>query len=157
MGERGPLKLPKHLRPVSSDGATGTVAERVRAVAPERPFGFPQDDAELSALWDEMVSTLDEAGLLARCDGPMVELALRHFLAARRASDAVFRGDVVVADQSHGGVKKNPAGAEFRNQSALFLEFAKQLGMSFVARARTPLRDGDESGGRSGNPFASSG
>lgn len=154
MGSRGPLKLPRHLNPVSAPPA-GTLAERVRPMAPERPFGFPQDDAELAALWDELVPVLDEAGVLAKCDGPTIELALRHFLAARRASDAMFRGDVVVEDPNHGGVKKNPAGAEFRSQSALFLEFAKQMGMSFVARARVTAKQEPEGG--AGNPFAASG
>jgi phage terminase small subunit len=154
VGERGPLKLPKHLRPVGDTEKAGTLAETTKPQAPDRPFGFPEDDAELAALWDELVPVLDEAGILARCDGPTVELALRHFLAARRASDAMFRQDVVVEDPAHGGVKKNPAGAEFRSQSALFLEFAKQMGMSFVARARVPAKEPD--GGGQENPFAAS-
>ncbi|MFC5992938.1 P27 family phage terminase small subunit [Pseudonocardia hispaniensis] len=152
MGERGPLKLPKHLRAVGGDEKAGTLAEQVKPVAPERPFGFPQDDAELSSLWEELVPVLDDAGVLARCDGPTIELALRHFLAARRASDAMFRAEVIVEDPAHGGVKKNPAGAEFRSQSALFLEYAKQMGMSFVARARVPAKEQD--GGGEENPFA---
>lgn len=155
MGSRGPLKIPRHLNPVQSAPPAGTLAERVRPQAPDRPFGFPADDAELCALWDELVPVLDQAGVLAACDGPTIEMALRHFLAARRASDAMFRGDVVVEDPNHGGVKKNPAGAEFRSQSALFLEFAKQMGMSFVSRARVSTKEPE--GGAADNPFAASG
>lgn len=153
MGSRGPLKLPRHLNPVTSANAAGTMADDTAPEPPDRPFGFPVDDAELSALWDELVPVLDRAGLLASVDGLTIELALRHFLAARRASDALTSTGVVVEDRAHAGVqRKSPAGAEFRSQSTLFLEYAKQLGMSFVARARVPSqRDSD---GGEGNPFA---
>lgn len=102
-------------------------------------------------LWDTIVPELDGAGLLSAVDGPTVELALRHFLAARKAADALSEGEVVIADVAHGGVKKNPAGAEMRSQSQLFLEFAKQLGMSFASRARIPATDNTNESKR--NPF----
>jgi P27 family predicted phage terminase small subunit len=151
VGQRGVLKIPKYLQAVPGGEAAGTVAERVQPRAPERPPGFP-DDPELCELWDTLVPELDRAGLLTRADGPTVELALRHFLAARKASDALANGEVVIADPAHGGMKKNPAGAEMRAQSQLFLEFAKQLGMSFASRARIPAPDGGTAG--ASNPFA---
>ncbi|MFE9317841.1 P27 family phage terminase small subunit [Streptomyces albidoflavus] len=96
----------------------------------------------MAALWDAIVPELDRAGLLTRADGPTVELAIRHFLAARKAGNALQAGEVVLDDAAHGGTaKKNPAGAEMRSQSQLFLEYAKQLGMSFAARARMPAKD----------------
>lgn len=152
MGVRGPLKIPKHLKAVpAGEEAAGTVAERVDASAPTKPPGFPDDDLEMVALWDSIVPELDRAGLLTRADGPTVELALRHFLAARKAGNALQAGEVVLDDPAHGGTaKKNPAGAEMRSQSQLFLEYAKQLGMSFAARARMPAKD--EPG--EANPFA---
>ncbi|NJQ04279.1 P27 family phage terminase small subunit [Streptomyces lonarensis] len=153
MGSRGPLKIPKHLQAVPEPGATaaGSMAERVAPSAPDRPPGFPVDDREMCELWDAMVPELDRAGLLTRADGPTVELALRHFLAARQAGNALQEGEVVVGDAAHGhSVKKNPAGAEMRSQSQLFLEYAKQLGMSFAARARMPAADE----AAEANPFA---
>ncbi|MGW8846610.1 P27 family phage terminase small subunit [Streptomyces xiamenensis] len=153
MGSRGPLKIPKHLQAVPSAGpaAQQTVAERVSPSAPPRPPGFPEHDDEMVQLWDAIVPELDRAGLLTRADGPTVELALRHFLAARKAGDALQGGDVVLDDPAHGGTaKKNPAGAEMRSQSQLFLEYAKQLGMSFAARARMPAAEEAQEA----NPFA---
>jgi P27 family predicted phage terminase small subunit len=150
MGVRGPLKIPKHLQVVPGDAA-GTVAERIAPSAPPRPPGFPEDDREMVELWDAIVPELDRAGLLTRADGPTVELAIRHFLAARKAGDALQAGEVVLDDPAHGGTaKKNPAGAEMRSQSQLFLEYAKQLGMSFAARARIPAKDE----ATEANPFA---
>lgn len=152
MGARGPLKIPSHLKAVpAGEQAAGTVAERVDATAPPRPPGFPSDDPEMVALWDAIVPELDRAGLLSRADGPTVELALRHFLAARQAGEALSDGQVVLDDPAHGGTaKKNPAGAEMRSQSQLFLEYAKQLGMSFAARARMPAKEE----ATEANPFA---
>lgn len=155
MGARGPLKIPQHLRVVDGDEKAGTVAEDVAPVAPDRPFGFPSDELELSELWEEISSKLNDAGLMAACDGPTLELALRHFLAARRAHDAWLRGDVVVGDEAHKGTpRKHPAESVFRAESLAFLEYAKQLGLSFAARARLPSKesdDGDE------NPFRQTG
>lgn len=156
MGERGPSKIPKHLQAVP-DGAD-TAADRIAREAPEQPWGFPPDDRDLVELWDETIPNLDDAGLLARCDGMVVELMLQHFLMARRAAAALFRGDVVVEDPAHGpeAVKKNPAGAEMRAQSLMFLEYAKQLGMSFASRARIPVKDRSDGDGQP-NPFAPTG
>lgn len=155
MGKRGPLKLPKHLHVVEDGDQAGSMAEEVKPVAPEQPFGFPAEDAELSALWDELVGDLDRAGLLANCDGLTLELALRHFLAARRAHDAWLRADVVVEDHAHQGTpRKHPAESVFRAESLAFLEYAKQLGLSFASRARLPVK---EDGRGEGNPFAAAG
>lgn len=150
VGARGPLKIPKYLQAVPDGKAADTLAERVAPSAPPKPPGFPAD-VELVELWDTIVPELDRAGLLTRADGPTVELALRHFLAARKAGDALFGGEVVIDDPAHGGQKKNPAGAEMRAQSQLFLEFAKQLGMSFASRARIPT---NEPSTNASNPFA---
>ena len=150
MGARGRLRIPSHLRPVR-DGETvePTAAERVRPQAPDKPAGLPE---ELSELWDTIVATLDEAGLLARCDGPTVEMALRHFVAARKASDELMRAESVsVEDEKNGRLAKHPADQTFRGQSAQFLEYVKQLGMSFAARARTPVAKEREDG--RDNPF----
>ena len=158
MGERGPSRIPKHLRAVPGSGPE-SVADRVAREAPDRPAGFPTEDVELSELWEEVTTSLDDAGLLARCDGMTLELALRHFLAARRAGDALFSGNVVIEDPAHGAraQKKNPAGAEMRAQSALFLEYAKQLGMTFAVRARIPTKDRGDGDDGQPNPVGASG
>jgi P27 family predicted phage terminase small subunit len=124
-------------------------AAAVDPLAPLKPQGV-KDNPEMSALWDEVVPQLDKAGLLSTADVMTVETALRHFLVMRKASDQVLEQGVMidgVAEQ-----KKHPAEAVFRLESTHFLEYAKQLGMTFVARARTEapkVDDGD------GNPFAS--
>lgn len=153
MGVRGPLKLPAHLRPVTDPRTAGSAAEVVPKDAPLKPPAVINNEA-LSGLWDEIVPQLAEVGLVARSDGPAIELALRHFLLARRASDEVGTLVSVRATVEQGGAKKAPAEAVFRLESAAFLEYAKQLGMTFVARARTPAAKGREDG--NANPFAAS-
>jgi phage terminase small subunit len=151
MGARGPLKLPTHLRPVTDTEVAGTVAEQAPRSAPAKPQEIA-DSEELSSLWDVIVPELDAAGLLAPSDGPTVELALRHFAMARRAFGEV--GASVVVNDHHiaGGLKKHPAEQVFRSESDMFLRYAQQLGMTFVARARTPAAKGREDGDV--NPFA---
>lgn len=151
MGARGPLKLP----PLSLV-PPATAAAEVQPIGPEKPNAVARN-RELSALWDELVPELDKDGLLARSDGPALELALRHFLLARKASNAANRKGLAVPDHhGAGAVKKNPAEAIFRAESAMFLRYAQQLGMTFAGRARTPAGQGDGEGGEGGeaNPFA---
>lgn len=153
MGARGALKLPAHLRPVTDGEVAGTAAESTLREAPSKPAAVA-DDVELSRLWDEIVPELDRTGLIAPSDGPTVELALRHFMVARRAADEI--SEVAVKDNAHGGgLKKNPAEAVFRAESDMFLRYAQQLGMTFVARARTPAAKGRDDG--DANPFAETG
>lgn len=147
MGARGKLKLASGLAVVPP----GTAAADVPASAPRKPKAVV-DNLALSGLWDEIVPELDRAGLVTVSDGASIELALRHFLLARQASDTIG-ADVIVADTNHGGVKKNPAEAVFRAESEMFLKYAQQLGMTFVSRARTPAVKGADD---DGNPFAAS-
>ena len=152
MGARGTLKIASHLTAVS-DATKGTAATDVPALAPNKPAAVKANEV-LSELWDQVVPELDRAGLITVSDGPSVELALRHFVLARQASESIG-ADVAVADHGHGGVKKNPAEAVFRAESEMFLKYAQQLGMTFVSRARTPAAKGADDDG--GNPFAHGG
>ena len=156
MGARGPLKIPAHLqvvRPGTPDGpppAPKSAADKVRLSAPTKPDGLP--DA-VSIAWDSIVPTLDDAGMLSPIDGATLELALRHFVQARMASDELLAADsVVIRDEKNGRDAKHPASQIMRDHSAEFLKYATQLGLSFAARARITLpNDTPED---TGNPFA---
>lgn len=154
MGERGKLKLPPHLRPVDGAQSTAppTLAEAVKPVAPTKPADLP---AEVSQAWDEIVPALDEVGVLARCDGPALELALRHYIAAKTASDDVIREPRLYDDKNERPMK-NPSSQVFRDHSTAFLEYAKQLGLTFVSRARAPRPDEGDADATN-NPFAANG
>lgn len=153
MGERGKLKLPSHLRPVAHGPATDpeSLADVVAPVAPGRPESLTGRSAEL---WDQIAGELDRIGLMARCDGPALELALRHFMVASAAADDV-ETEPRVWDDKNERWAKNPSSQVFRDHSAAFLEFAKQLGMTFVARARTaaPTTTPGAGGAPTANPF----
>lgn len=153
MGARGPLKLAGHLKAVP-DATVGTAAADAPATAPAKPQAV-KDDQVLSGLWDEIVPEVDRAGLLSPADGPAVELCLRHFRAARSASDELAGGTATVWDQKNERPMKNPAEVVFRSESLAFLEYAKQLGMTFVSRARTPSAREDADG--EPNPFGATG
>lgn len=152
MGSRGPvsqLKLPPALRLVGDKTLdTGSMHSMVSTTGPQQPEGLPK---ELAALWDTLVGELDDAGLISVIDGPTLELALRHYLAAVKASDDLLTGGSTTYDDKNEREMKNPASQVFRDHSTAYLEFAKQLGLSFVARARTPGTKGDADG--DDNPF----
>lgn len=153
MGSRGPvsqLKLPPKLRIVTDQTPdTSSANARIAPNAPEMPADLP-DAAR--PLWEEIVGQLSEAGLIARVDGPAVHLALRHYLAAVEASDDLFREGPTVAG-SMGQPARNPSSTVFKAHTDAFLELAKQLGLTFAARARTSLPDGKADDLDRGNPF----
>ena len=157
MGARGKLKLPSHMAVIDggdqADDAVTTVASRTPLGEPDHPAGWDEEAAELAELWEQYSGELHQAGLISRVDGMTLEMMLRHFLAARQASEALATGEVLVDDRD-GGRKKNPAGAEFRQQSALMLEYAKQMGMTFAARQRIEVRTDDDG---QGDLFAAAG
>lgn len=145
MGARGPLKL---IKDEPTEPVQETAQDLVPAVAPSKPADV-ENDPVINALWDELVPELDKAGLLTTADALAIEMALRHVYLARKAFDSASADGVVVPDPNHGGVKKHPAEAVFRLESAAFLNYARQLGMTFAGRARVPAGgDGGEP-----NPF----
>jgi P27 family predicted phage terminase small subunit len=147
MGARGRLKLAAvgENAPVA-----GTAAALVVPKEPDKPLGLP---IEVGELWDEIVPVLSEAGLLSEADGMTLEMALRHFSLARKASNEMIDAGLVVEDKRHGGQEaKSPKAQIFKDNSQAFLEYAKQLGLSFAARSRISAEGGND-GGREGNPF----
>ena len=155
---RGPLsalKLPPNVRVLAGgagaidDRPADSAVSRVSLTAPVKPDKLPP---LVSDAWDEIVPELDAAGMLSPVDGPTLELALRHYAAAVKASNALLRGAVVKHDDKNERDMKNPASQVFRDHSTAFLEYAKQLGLSFAARTRLPGRDDDAD--TDSNPFA---
>jgi P27 family predicted phage terminase small subunit len=145
--------LPNHLRPVHDAKLADTVAETAPRQAPEKPDAVAAD-SELSAMWDVVVPELDRAGLISPVDGFVVEMFLRHVLTARQAHAEIGESVVLYDDKLAGGAKKHPAEQVFRSESDMFLKYAQQLGMTFVARARTPATKVGDGDGEE-NPFAS--
>lgn len=148
MGTRGPLKL------VDAGAPTETAQAVVPALAPTKPAGVAADE-ELSILWDEVVPELDKAGLLTPADVAAVEVMLRHVLLVRMAHRAVMEtGTVIVPAKGEDVEKKHPAEAIMRLESAHVLEWSKQLGMTWMSRARTAAPSGGRGKDEGENPFA---
>lgn len=145
------LKLPPSVQPAGKPAprAVPTAAELVRPSRPLKPAGLPEHAARW---WDTLVDQLDESGLLATVDGPALELALRHYCAAIEASDALSEQGAVVWDEKNERYMKSPASQVFRDHSSAYLDFAKQLGLTFVSRAKVAMPKGADHA-ESGNPF----
>lgn len=156
MGARGPLKLVTAVT-TPEEALEGTAqmdvpAEARRIYKPARV----KESESLSALWDEIVPSLEKGGLLCAMDVPALEVALRHYRAFLAIDEDWFAEQyqgVVEEANAQGNIvsKKHPLETAHRSQSAIFMEYCKQLGMTFNARARTAGRDND--GGAADNPF----
>lgn len=156
MGVRGPISgrvLPPALRLVTGDDIDGvpapvTAASTLAPLAPQRPEKL---DPELWPLWDTVSGELDRAGLLSRVDGMALHLALENYALAVEAA-RVVNHDGVVATGSMGQEVPHPASQVVQRHTAAFGELAKQLGLTFAARARIVLPD-ERSAEEQGNPF----
>ena len=153
MGRAGPLKLAGGTAVDVSKVVEGTAAADVQPKAPTKPEGLAP---ELDALWDEVVPGMEAAGLVAPSDTIAIEALLMHFSLMRRAFSQI--DDVVAPDNRGGeeGLKKHPAESVMRLHSESVLEYAKQLGLTFVSRARTASAAKGGPGGER-NPFAPTG
>jgi P27 family predicted phage terminase small subunit len=158
MGQRGPLKvIPGGGKVSIADAAKGSAAAKVSPLAPLKPEGVAEDP-ELSQMWDEIVPELDKAGLLSTADVMTVELAVRHMRAIRKTSDDFHKNGLWIddgpADEDTGYQprKRDTTEQVFRAHSDKYMEIAKQLGMTWMARARTAVPE--ENRGNE-NPFDS--
>lgn len=150
MGTRGPLpdlKLMSVADPAGPAPDATTMAERTKAKRPEKPPHMP---AAASRMWDQIVDELEEAGLIAAFDAPTLDLALRHYALAVKASNSVMRAAVVQHDKKNNRTMKHPAATVFAQHSAAFIEYSKLLGLNFSARARLPIA---EMGADNDSPF----
>lgn len=149
MGARGPLKLAK----VGAEGpAEETAATVLKPSRPKKPAGLP---ATVGTAWDQAVEALDEAGMLAACDGPTLDLAMRHYALALQAARKLQRDGVQIYDDKNKRWAKHPASQVFRDHSAMFIEYAKLLGLAYGIRAR--LKPPESGHGQDENPFGATG
>ena len=147
-----------YLKPVPDavEGITeGTAAADVPINMPRMPKSV-QDDEDLRELWEDIVPELFEFGMVSRIDKTSLELMIRHFYAARVASEDLNLGEPTVWDEHHGRPMKNPSEVVFRSQSMAFMAYAKEMGMTFASRTRIPSQQ-QKATADEGNPFAATG
>lgn len=156
MGSRGPLRLVT-AEVTAEEALKGSAQMDVPAAS--RKLYIParvRESESLSALWNEVVPPLEKAGLLTALDVPALEVAIRHYRAFIALDEEWFDdGQEGTIEQSDGKTVKNPIETAYRAQSSMFLEYCKQLGMTFQSRARTQGRDSDGGSSDEPNPFLS--
>lgn len=153
-GQRGPigkLKLMNASDSAQTPQPVVSMAERTPAKRPTKPSHMP---AAASRMWDQIVDELEAAGLIAAFDAPTLDLALRHYALAVKASNSVMRSAVVREDKKNQRSMKHPAATVFMQHSQAFLEYSKVLGLNFSARARLPIA---EMGADDDSPFGGPG
>lgn len=151
MGARGTLKV---LRGEGLAAVPDTAAAMVQPRMPDKPKSVA-DDPDLSQWWDDIVPGLYRAGLTSEADTGAVVQMLQHLSLSHKAYKVVVQEGISILineEKPEHGQKKHPQEAVLRMESAAFLEYAKQLGMTWMSRARTAIPKGDND---SGNPFES--
>jgi P27 family predicted phage terminase small subunit len=146
MGARGRLKLINES--TASPDVVGTAAAQAKPVAPNKPEDLAP---EISALWDEIIVPLEEAGLIGGMDFPTLVLALEHYAMARRAADHVRENGLTTYDEKNHREARNPSVMVFNSATESFIKLSAQLGLSFVSRARVAVPEQGNSG--ADNPF----
>ena len=148
MGTRGQLKLVDEA--VTLDTLQGSVAAKLRGATDlDKPEGITSNK-RMEEIWDWLVPKLIEAGLAHEMDSLTVELAVRHYVHAIDASDDLLKDSLLVEGRDE--FKRNPLETVFRNESMSFLQYAKQLGLSFGSRVR--LQDVEAKRNEEENPYS---
>lgn len=148
MGARGTLHS------VSSKA----VSKQVQMTDPFKS-GFIVSDAELRSAYADILPDLRQAGLVTGIDGPVLEALLMSQIVARKAYEHIRENGVVLEEERIGTggnpftqTIKNPSEQILRAHSNMMLIHAKNLGMTWMSRARTesPQNAADDD-----NPFLS--
>lgn len=101
-------------------------------VAPARPRGLPKG---AKAFWDAHAEKLERLGILTEVDGPAFTMMARHWDIATQAAKQIEQ-DGLVVDDINDTVRKHPLLQVWRENSAAFLRYATQFGLTPSARAR---------------------
>ena len=148
MGARGQLKLVDE--EIAAVTLKGSMAEKLRgATHLEKPDGIRSNE-RMEEIWDWIVPKLVTAGLAHEMDSLTVELAVRHYVHAIDASDRLLKEDILLPGRNED--KRNPLETVFRNESMSFLQYVKQLGLSFGSRVR--LQDVEAKREAEENPYS---
>lgn len=157
MGAGGPIPL----RLVPGRGIVQPVGSAAAEVQPRMPAmpGGVAADPEMKEAWEEIVPGLHEAGLTSAADTAVIETMIRHLVVVRKAHRELMAADSITVEADTEdparGSKKHPAEAIFRMESAVFAAYAKELGMTWMSRARTTIRKPEADGGNPFEPSAS--
>ena len=138
MGVRGHLRLAEGMY-VTETTIEDTMADKLKgATHLDKPAGI-RDNPVMEEVWDWLVPKLIDAGLTHQIDSLTVELAIRHYIHAIDASDQLMKSELLQQGRSAGREDvqvRNPLETIYRNESMAFLQYAKQLGLSFGSRVR---------------------
>ena len=140
------------LKLVAEDGelkVAGTLQEQIKPK--HEPVKMPENISKypvLVKLWEEIVPEIEAYGWLADVDAASLALMIRHYAISVKASNQILREGVTIEGERE--EKKHPADVVFRSQSASFLTYARENGMTLQSRmrGRTAPMDSDTD-----NPF----
>lgn len=101
-------------------------------VIPAMPRGLPRRARQF---WKEHADKLDALGLLTELDGPAFAMMAIHYDMAQQALQIIKRDGLQAVDEN-GATRKHPLLQVLRENSAAFLRYAVQFGLTPSARSR---------------------
>lgn len=131
----GPAPKPTALKRLA--GNPGKRALPAREPEPERiipamPRGLP---ARARRFWRDHADKLERLGVLTAIDGPAFTMMAIHYDMAWQALEAIKKDGLTSVDEN-GAVRKHPLLQVLRENSAAFLRYAAQFGLTPSARSR---------------------
>lgn len=94
--------------------------------------------AQASAVWDEVVPLMEQAGTLDKADGAALEVFCTALAISRQAADMLPRGNGtgLVIQQPSGRYAADPHFNVWKDAATVVRQFAEQFGLTPSARAR---------------------
>lgn len=139
----GPPPKPTALKLLAGNPGKRTLNDsepQPERVAPARPRGLPRGAKKF---WDAHAEKLEKLGILTEVDGPAFTMMARHWDLATRAAKQIEQDGLTTKDEN-GAVRKHPLLQVWRENSAAFLRYAAQFGLTPSARSRLNIPDPQE-------------
>jgi len=148
MGRRGPAPAPTRLKLLRGE----TRPSRVNYREPKPASGLPEKPLDLGpaadAAWEIVLAELGHTGVLTRADGFIVRGFAETVARYLQASSLYAASGPLIRGARANELVRNPLHAIVRDDLALMVSLARELGLSPSARSGLRAAQGNEPGGR---------
>ncbi|MCB0190630.1 MAG: phage terminase small subunit P27 family [Anaerolineae bacterium] len=129
---------PKALKELQGNPGKRAISKNEPAperVIPAMPRGLPP---RAKRFWKDHIDKLDRLGLLTEVDGTAFTMMAIHYAMAWNAMERIFINGLSRLDEN-GVERKNPLLQVWRENSAAYLRYAQQFGLTPSARGRLSI------------------
>lgn len=106
-------------------------------VAPKRPAWL---SSQAKKVWNELAPKLERVGCLTKVDGETLALLCTHYAVAKQAAE-ILKQEGLVDHDERGLARKHPMLQVLRDNSAAYLKYCQEFGLSPKARGRIDVTE----------------